>query len=376
MYALVVLLGTVATAAFVAAFVQRRRAALPVLGLALAAMVYTHNYALFFLAATGLTWLGLMALEPPEGRRTLLRDGLLAYGGVALLFAAWVPTLLFQTAHTGAPWAERPPFSELTLAPSRLLGPVAQVALLLAGGTGLAKVLSRRSLDPEARAAIALIALSVLTILLAWVASQISPAWAMRYLAVGLAPLLLLAAFGLARAERLGLVGLALVALIWSGSTGPDEKSNVRTVTESLKPSLRSGDLVISTWPEQIPVLSHYLPPGLKYATLWGSVDDLGVTDWRDGVTRLKNTSAPLNLRPLLDALPEGRRLVLVQPQIYGLERWSSPWTGLVRVRSEEWSRAIANDRRFHVSAIYPPSPFPEHPNAVKATVLLKRESG
>ena len=195
-------------------------------------------------------------------------------------------------------------------------------------------------------------------------------------MAVGLAPLLLLSALGLARAGRLGLVGLALVALMWSSQTGRPEKSNVRSVAESLSPSLRPGDLVISTWPEQVPVLAHYLPPGLRYATLWGSVGDLGVTDWRDGVTRLESTSAPVNLRPLLDAPPAGRRLVLVQPMIYGLERWSARWTGLIRVRSEEWSRAVASDRRFRVSAIYPPSPYPEHPNPVKATVLLKRASG
>lgn len=376
MYALVILLGTVATAAYVAGFVQRRRWALPVFVAALGGMLYTHNYALFFTAATALTWLGLVAVSPPEERRALLRDGVLVYGGVALVYAAWLPTLLFQTQHTGAPWSERPPLTELTTAPARLLGPVAQVALLLAGGTGLARVLARRRLDVEARAAAALISLCVLTVGLAWTASQVSPAWAMRYLAVALAPFLLLSALGLARAARLGLVGVALVALIWSGSTGPDEKSNVRSVASSVAPSLRPGDLVISTWPEQIPVLSHYMPPGLRYATLWGSVDDLGVTDWRDGVTRMQQTSAPVNLKPLLDSLPPGRRLVLVQPIIYGLERWSSPWTGLVRVRSEEWSRSIANDRRFHVSAVYPPSPFPERPNAIRATVLLKRERG
>ena len=376
MYALVVLLGTVATSAFLAAFVKRRRRALPVLVAALTAMAYTHNYSLFFMAGTALTWLGLVALEPPEGRRALIRDGLLVYGGVAVLYVAWLPTLLFQTAHTGAPWSERPPLSELTESPSRLLGPVAQVALLLAGGTGLARVLAPRRLDEDKLAAIALIAVSVLTLAIAWTASQISPAWAMRYLAVALAPLLALAALGLARASRLGLAGLALVALIWLGSSGPSVKSNVRSVADSVSPSLRSGDLVISTWPEQIPVLSHYLPPGLQYATLWGTVDDVGVTDWRDGVTRMQQTSAPVNLRPLLDALPPGHRVVLVQPIIYGLSRWSSPWTGLVRVRSEEWSRAIVNDRRFQVSAIYPPSPYPPHPNAVKATVLLKRASG
>ncbi|MDP9385291.1 MAG: hypothetical protein M3P50_08680, partial [Actinomycetota bacterium] len=217
------------------------------------------------------------------------------------------------------------------------------------------------------------LAVAVVTIVLAWAASQISPVWAFRYLAVALAPFLLLSALGLARAGRLGLVGFALVALIWSGSTGRSEKSNVRAVSESLAPGLRPGDLVISTQPEQIPVLVHYLPEGLRWATIWGPVADVGITDWRDGVERLEASTASRDLRPLLDDLEPGRRLVLIQPTIYDVERWSAPWTELVRVRSEEWSRALGQDRRFRVSAIYPPSPFPEHPNPVRATVLVKQ---
>ena len=72
---------------------------------------------------------------------------------------------------------------------------------------------------------------------------------------------------------------------------------------------LRPGDLVISTQPEQLPVLAHYLPEGLRWATLWGPVSDLGVTDWRDGVERMEQTSATKDLRPLVDAVPPGRRV-------------------------------------------------------------------
>ena len=68
----------------------------------------------------------------------------------------------------------------------------------------------------------------------------------------------------------------------------PGEKSNVRDVAEAVAPSLRPGDLVVATQPEQVPVLSYYLPAGLRYATLTGPVRDLGVTDWRDGVARLQ----------------------------------------------------------------------------------------
>jgi type II secretory pathway component PulJ len=166
-----------------------------------------------------------------------------------------------------------------------------------------------------------------------------------------------------------------VVALTWSSSTGRSEKSNVRTVAETLAPSLRPGDLAISTQPEQLPVLAYYLPPGLRWATLWGPVSDLGVTDWRDGVERLERTSVDKDLRPLLDGLERGRRLVLIEPTIYTLERWSAPWTELVRVRSQAWSRALSEDPRFSVTAIQPPSPFPERPNPVTATVFVKHSA-
>jgi len=311
-------------------------------------------------------------LEPRAGRRALVRDGALSFGGVLLLYAPWMPTLLFQAGHTGAPWSRSPDLEALTDAFSRLLGPVEQMALLLAGGVGIAAIASRRRLDPEARSAMALGSICALTIAFAWGASQVDPAWAGRYFAVALPPLLLLCALGLSRAGRLGVVGLVLVAIMWTGTAGRPEKSNVRSVSESLAPSLRPGDLVISAQPEQLPVLAHYLPDGLRWATLWGPVEDLGVTDWRDGVQRLEQTSATRDLRPLVDSLEPGQRVVLVEPMIYALARWSAPWTSLVRVRSEEWSRALSNDERLRVSAIYPPLPFPEHPNPVQATVMIK----
>jgi len=108
--------------------------------------------------------------------------------------------------------------------------------------------------------------------LIAFAVSQVSPAWATRYLAVGLPPLLLVVAGGLAHAGRLGLVGALVVAVIWAGNGAPPVKSNVRAIAQEIGPSLRPGDLVVSTQPEQIPVLSYYLPAGLDYATVWGPV--------------------------------------------------------------------------------------------------------
>jgi hypothetical protein len=167
-------------------------------------------------------------------------------------------------------------------------------------------------------------------------------------------------------------VGLLIVAILWGYDVWPPLKSNVREVAAAISPSLGPGDVVVSTQPEQVPVLSHYLPPGVRYATLTGFVGDVGVTDWRDGVERLQATSPQRDLKPILDRLAPGRRLVLVTPLIFDLARWRAPWTQLVRVRSEEFNQYLTNDPRFRATAIFPQQPTRRLPNAVSATVLLK----
>jgi mannosyltransferase len=383
MYALVALLGVLACGTFGRAYVlagtdaapsraaRRRWAA--AFAVALAALMYTHNWALFFAAGCGLTWLVLLVATRGEARRELLMDGLLGFGGALLLFAPWLPTLAFQAQHTGAPWSNSPGLDDLFRVPGLLLGTAAQLALLLAAGAGAVAVLDRASgrLSARGRALLVIGGLWLATVLVAFAASQVSPAWATRYLAVSLPPLLLVVAGGLAHAGRLGLVAALLVALIWAWDGAPTEKSNVREIAEEIAPSLKPGDLVVSTQPEQIPVLSYYLPAHLRYATLWGPVDDLGVTDWRDGVDRLRATSAERDLEPLIDALPPGRRVVLVEPDTTEIGRWLAPWTELVRVRSTEWRQFVSNDPRLTPVAV---RPLEEETrvNQLRATVLLK----
>jgi mannosyltransferase len=361
MYSLVVLLAIGACWAFGHTYLAGRPR--PVLfGVLVAALMYTHNWALFLAAALGVAWLVLLYFD-----RSLLRRGLIGFGTALLIYAPWMPSLLFQAQHTGAPWARKPGRDELAGATGQLLGEMPQMLLLLAGGAGIVALW-----QAGRRRAGVLLAVAAGTLLLAYVSSQAEPAWAVRYLAVLLAPLVLAAAAGLAAAGRLGVAALVLCLLFWADEPGPVEKSNVRDVAEALAPGLQPGDLFISTQPEQIPVSHYYLPDGLRYATLWGPLKELGVTDWRDGVQRLEGVSADRDLEPLMDALPAGRRLVVLEPVVYDSGRWSAPWTRLVRNRSKEWIAALRDDARFRVTAIYPPSPFPAHPNPVKATVFVK----
>jgi mannosyltransferase len=374
MYALCALLALVACGAFGKAIMadapaRARRPWAVGLAVTLAALLYTHNWAVFLCTAFGLAW--LFELWRANERRDLLLTGGVAFGGALVLYAPWIPTTLYQAAHTGAPWSEPPTVLEFFGAPGVMLGHFAQVALLMAAGAGLAALYPPRR-SPVARAAWAMLAIALLTLALAWVSSHLSPAWANRYLAVALPPLLLAGAAGLAHAGRLGVAGLVVAAALAAGDTARDDKSNVRDVAEAVAPSLRPGDLVVSTQPEQVPVLAYYLPSGLRFGTLTGAQRDTGVTDWRDGVERLRASSPEDDLRPLLDDLRPGQRLALVTPIITDIGRWQAPWTELVRLRSGEWRQYVSNDRRFATAAVEPVLPMKTRPNAVQATVYVK----
>ena len=377
MYSLVALLAIPATACFLRAYAldaPNRRPWIAGFAVSTAIALYTHNWPIFFTMSAAVAWVVLWKLAPAWRRRELVRDGLLGFGGAAVLYLPWVPTTLYQAAHTGAPWSDQPAIDSLFGVPGVLLGRMPQIVLLICAGAGILALLQRRDngLSDKGRVVIALVILAVGTPLLAWTLSQVSPAWANRYLAVALAPYLLLAAGGLAHARRLGYVGLVLVVIMWAQDAAPVEKSNVRAISHAIGPSLAPGDLVISTQPETIPVLHYYLPDGLRYATLTGEVKDYGVWDWRDGVERLEATSAERNLEPLIDSLPPGTRVVLVQPITETLNRWQAPWTSLVRIRSEEWAQALSNDPRLQIAAVQPAQFTPPRPNPVQATVMVK----
>jgi mannosyltransferase len=375
MYALVLLLGMVSLTFWLQAFTTGaetvRRGPTIGFAVAFAAMLYTHNWTIFFGAATGVAWLFLLWRARGPQRRALLHTGLLGYGGAVLLYLPWLPSAIFQAGHTGAPWSKPPSLAALAATPAPILGEAAQLVVYLVAGSGVVALIRRGG--ASGRGAVALLLIALLTILLAWIGSQISPAWANRYLAAGVAPFVLLSAAGFAHAGRLGLVGLVLVAAIWAGDGAPSEKSNVRTLAGVITPSLRPGDLVVATQPEQISVIDYYLPDDLRYATLTGPVPDSGVTDWRDGVERLRATSPERDLAPLLDSLRPGQRLALIVPQMYSLGRWTAPWTKLVRLRSEEWLQFVSNDPRLGLIAIYPPDPFPSGPNPLRAQVYVRR---
>jgi hypothetical protein len=347
MYALVALLSTVVAGTFVLAFVQRRRAWLPVFGVALVLLMYSHNWGLFLAIGTGAALLAVLNDDPD--RRALVRDAILTYGAVALAYAPWLPSLVFQAVHTGAPWSDRPTTKDLLAAMTSLLGGAAPAtAFALAAGSGIAGLLvAPRLRGPKARAVLALLTMGLVALALAWVTSQISPAWALRYLAVLLGPLLLVGAAGLSRAGTLGVVVLALLAVIWANprTHALQTKSNAHTASTYMRGLVAPGDLVVAIHPEQGPVMHVYMPEGLRWANAMGPVADPRVMDWRDALERLKAAKPTPTADALVRTLRPGQRLVLVEPIIRSAS-WNAPWTSWVRRRSGQWQRVLDRDER------------------------------
>ena len=348
MYSLMVLLSLIVTAAFVHVFVFRRRQYLPVLAVSLAALFYTHNWGVFVAAglvvALGFLW------RTSDERRDLLRDAAIGFGAAALLYLPWLPTLLYQVQHTGAPWLDSPRFgAPIQIAKSLLGGGSATVALVLAAGSGLALALRERF--SRERSAVFVIAIAfVSTLAVAWLVSQVSPAWTTRYLGATLGALLLLASVGLARAGKLGLVGLVIVLGVWAVPKSYElkNKSNAADLGKSATPQLRSGDLVVVMQPEQTPLIDYHLPVGgLRYATPLGPVKNASVMDWTDAQDRLLAATPERNLDPQLASLPRGAKVFFVHPVTTQQNDWDAPWTQLVRRRSAQWGLEMGLDPRF-----------------------------
>lgn len=341
MYSLVLLLGLLATGAFIRAFVLGRRPHAVLFAALLAALFYTHNWALFFGAAAGLAWLALLAFAPD--RRRLLIDGVVGFGAAALLFAPWLPTLAYQTAHTGAPWSHRPSGKSLQHVLTKLFsGHQPETILLLVAAGGLI-VLLWRGTGERRRAVLAAIALAVVTLMAAWAWSHYhSPAWATRYFVMVLAPLAVALAAALGRVTIIGaVVVLCTWAFFWHGKPSPrslDNKSNVAAIARAMGRELPPGTIVFSPQPEQVSNLAFYLPRGLRYATPLGWVPDTGVFDWRDAMKRLDAAQYGNALVPILRGMRPGQRLLLVQPHFSSPD---APWTKRIHHIAHYWGRAL-----------------------------------
>ena len=231
-----------ATAAFLHVFAFGRRRYLPLFMVLLAGMLYTHNWGLFLGAGLALGLIPCWYVS--EVRSSFWRDALIGFGGVGLLYLPWLPTLLHQVQHTGAPWLNPPTSARRCRSRSRFWAAARRPSRWCSRRARA----SRRSSPAAWRTRSATALLSGATIMLgtlavAWLVSQVSPAWTTRYLGVLLGPMLLIGALGLARAGNLGMVALVIIVGIWAipKSYGLENKSNASDLRNDAVPELHEG---------------------------------------------------------------------------------------------------------------------------------------
>jgi mannosyltransferase len=343
MYELEAMLSVVVAWSYVEGILRARRAWAVVFVVSTALLAYSHNWGLFLCVA--------LAVTTAAVARDRLRLFAVAAAGIVVLYAPWLPTLLSQARHTGAPWSTRPSVHDLFLSAGTVIGgDVAWVVTVLVAGAALVPIV-RAQRDDERRSIVALASIAAVTIAVAFVASQISPAWTVRYFAVVLGPVLLLAAHGAVRARALGVVLLVALVFVYGGFSVKNDKENARGITQGVQPYLTPGELIVSTHPEQVPVLRYYLGPGYRWATTLGPQPDPLIFDWRDAVDRLRLAPVQPTIDGLLRTVPKGGEFVVIAPVFRDYRAWRATWTKLVWRKASDWSWLLEHDPRLQLVA-------------------------
>ena len=302
MYMLVVVLVLAGTLALLAVHRSASRPAVLALAGCVAALLLTHYWSLFLLAAVGALHLPGLLRRRPESVRVAGAGAL----GV-LAFTPWLPTFVFQARHTGAPWADPTDLVELLRTPGfwgggswtwRTVLAVVLVALAAFGAV-------RR---PVLRA---LVGVASLALLLAWTSVAVSGgAYTGRYTAV-VVPLVAVAV-GLGAVALPGrrepLVALSVTTLLCLG-TGLPSAGAGRTfagdVASAFRSSASPGDLLVYC-PDQLgPPMARLLGSAYQQV-VYPTLDAPQRIDWVDYRAR-QDAARPASAARQVDTLAGDR---------------------------------------------------------------------
>jgi mannosyltransferase len=271
MYALIILLTGLGFLALSRALAAPRRGNLIAIAVVTAALLYTQYWSLY-LVATVAIWLLLSAWtsrrkapESPDWKRPL--HAVVAMGAGGLLFVPWLPTFVYQSRHTGTPWASPANFAAVIHAVTgfadnqasastvgtdqgRLLA-VIYIALAVLALFGVARNERIIDLDLQTRPPARGLSFVVLgTLFLAIAFGLISAsAFSSRYAAVVFLPLILLVAYGtrtlLSTRLRTAVVAVAVVAgFIGSFQNIDAQRTQAPQVATVLNAQAKRGDIV------------------------------------------------------------------------------------------------------------------------------------
>jgi hypothetical protein len=260
------------------------------------ALLLTHYWALWLLAAVVvvLVWRALRS-TPARGPTVRVLVAVVA-GGVFML--PWLPSMLVQAAHTGTPWAAAVRPTTMVTDTLRDLGggDFAEAVLLgwatlmlFALGLMATRIDDRRlELDvrtvPQVRREAAVVGL---TILIACFAGYVtSTTYATRYAAVILPLFLVVAAVGLTRLDMpivRAVVVLVLVALGFVGGVHNviTDRTQSGEIAAAIRSQVQPGDVVVMC-PDQLGPSMHRLLPASVDQVVYPTLGSPDRVDWRD----------------------------------------------------------------------------------------------
>ncbi len=282
MYALVALLTVLGYLALERALRRPRPGNLVAVAAVTGGLLYSHYWSLYLVAAVGLWLIWRWVHDTDVARRhDRAAFGAMVVGG--LTFVPWLPIFLFQSRHTGTPWAAPANFSDMVSAFTTFAGggtnqgralEILYFALLGLGLFGVAMDRRHIDLDLRTRPRSRPLAWAVVcTLALAVAGGYVSKsAFSPRYASVVFVLLMLLVALGMStfldRRIRTVILAVAVVAvLVGSIPNITTNRTQAGQVSRSVAARSQPGD-VVAYCPDQLGPAVNRLLPGGRYRQL------------------------------------------------------------------------------------------------------------
>ena len=277
MYALVALLTVLGLLAMQRVLTRPRPGNLVALAVVTGLLLYSHYWS-FYLLGTAFLWLAWEAWRGRPTWRRPARMGMVAMAAGALTFIPWVPIFLYQSAHTGTPWATPANFAAMVNAVASFAGggtnqgralALIYFALIGLGLFGMASDRRHIELDIRTRPLGRPLGWIILGTLAAAIAGGFlsNSAFDARYASVVFVPVVLLVSIGLTtfldRRVRNIILALAIIAgLVAAFANVTTNRTQAGKVVAAMSSRGQPGD-VVAYCPDQLgPAVNRLLPAG------------------------------------------------------------------------------------------------------------------
>ena len=328
MYSLVVLLTVLGFLALDRSLRRPRPGNLIGVGVVTGLLLYTHYWSLYLIATT-MVWLAWQGWRGRAEWRSGARASFAAAVVGCLTFLPWLPTFVFQSKHTGTPWATPANFAAMVNAVSSFAGgstsqgrALALMFFALAGLGLFGAAVDRRHIDVDIRTRPLgrPLAVAVLGTLAAAIAGGFltNSAFDARYASVVFVPLILLVSIGLATFRDRRIRSIVLTLAVVAGLAGSitnitTNRTQAGQVASAIAHDGHPGDIV-AYCPDQLgPAVDRLLPPGRYVQTTFPRDTGPTYVDWVD-YAAASAAGSPLAFADHLESLAAspGRQIFLV----------------------------------------------------------------